>query len=289
MDILDHDRWESHRAKTFLHPPEINISTISGARNYVNQRGFVFLWPIKGVDLPSLWEAMGGSYPVSSDHTDPYHITWTWKDDSLDKHCWYYAKILRRKATFISLEVSPYFYALSENYGSPEEDYLVTYEQGRMSKAAKEIYETLLDKGSLDTILLRKESHLTNAKESVFTRALEDLQADFKILPVGIADAGAWHYSYRYDLTSRHFPDLPEKARSIGEAEARQKLVEIYLQSVGAICLKDITRIFQWNPEVVLRVVERLQRMGKLVTCSRQDIPGEWLALPELVNTSNGT
>ncbi len=45
----------------------------------------------------------------------PAMVTWGWKDDSLGKTIWYYGKILRRKATFISLEVAPYFYALSEN------------------------------------------------------------------------------------------------------------------------------------------------------------------------------
>ena len=141
-------------------------------------------------------------------------VTWGWKDDSLGKRIWYYGKILRRKATFISLEVAPYFYALSENFGSPEEDYLLAYQEGRLTQAAKQIYETLLDKGSLDTISLRKEARLLNAKESVFNRALEDLQKDFKILPVGVAEVGAWKYAFRYEITARHMPELPETGPS---------------------------------------------------------------------------
>jgi xanthine dehydrogenase molybdopterin-binding subunit B len=32
-----------------------------------------------------------------------------------------YGKILRKKSTILSMEIAPYFYSLSENYGSPEE------------------------------------------------------------------------------------------------------------------------------------------------------------------------
>ncbi len=171
------------------------------------------------------------SLGVPDNHDDPGHVTWGWKDAALPKKIWYYAKILRRKATMISLDIAPYFYALSENYGSPEEDYLLAYEEGRLTQAAKQIYETLLDKGSLDTISLRKEARLLNAKESAFNRAMEDLQMDFKILPVGVAEVGSWKYAFRYDITSRHMPELEQQARPIGEAEARQKLVGLYFAS----------------------------------------------------------
>src|SRR3990172_6618102 len=133
----------------------------------------------------------------------------------------------------ISLEVAPYFYALSENYGSPEEDYLIAYQEGRLSQAAKQMYETLLDKGALNTLDLRRESKLANAKESEFNKALEQLQSDFKILPVGVAEAGAWRYSHIYEIVPRHFPDLPERARRISESQARAKLLELYFNSVG--------------------------------------------------------
>ena len=75
----------------------------------------------------------------------------------------------------ISLDVAPYFYALSENYGSPEEDYLLAYEEGRLTQAAKQVYEAILQEGALNTIDLRRAAKLGNAKESEFNRALEYL------------------------------------------------------------------------------------------------------------------
>ncbi len=281
--MIDLDKLKVYRAWTYRLPPHRPIANSEAAVDYVNERGFVYFWPVKGIELPSLWTAVAGDRPVADEHDDPGHITWGWKDESLDKRWWYYAKILRRKATFISLEIAPYFYALSENFGSPEEDYLVAYEEGRLTQAAKQVYEALLDKGPLDTISLRKEARLQNAKESVFNRALEDLQADFKILPVGIAEAGAWRYAYRYDITARHFPDLPEQARPIGEAEARAKLVELYFRSVGAAQSRDLVRLFGWTPELVRRTTARLVASGLLVDgLAHPRLPGEWLALAEL-------
>ena len=100
------------------------------AVDFVNQRGFVYFWPIKGVTLPSLWAAVAGERPVPNEHDDPGHVTWGWKDELLGARRWYYAKVLRKKATFIALDVVPNFYALSENYGEPEQDYLLQYQEG---------------------------------------------------------------------------------------------------------------------------------------------------------------
>jgi hypothetical protein len=284
MPTINLEKLQALRLHTFHISPPNRIKTPEQALQFVNERGFVYFWPIKGMLLPTLWVANAGDRPVPNEHDDPGMVTWGWKDDSLGKHIWYYGKILRRKATFISLEVAPYFYALSENYGSPEEDYLLAYEEGRLTQAAKQIYEGLLDKGSLDTISLRKEARLLNAKESVFNRALEDLQKDFKIMPVGVAEVGAWKYAFRYEITARHMAELPEQARPIGEAQARRKLVELYLASVGATQTRELVKLFGWPTELTQRTEAGLAQYGKLIEhVTHPHSSGEWVALPELV------
>jgi hypothetical protein len=284
MATLNLEKLEKLRQRTFNLAHERRLKTPEQARQFVNARGFVYFWPIKGVLLPTLWAATAGDRPVPNEHDDPGMVTWGWKDDALGKHIWYYGKILRRKATFISLEAAPYFYALSENFGSSEEDYLLAYEEGRLTQAAKQIYETILDKGSLDTISLRKEARLLNAKESVFNRALEDLQKDFKIMPVGVAEVGAWKYAFRYEITARHMPELPEQARPIGEAEARRKLAELYLASIGATQMRDLVKLFGWLPDLAQRTVAGLVQNGKLLEhLEHPKSTGEWVALPNLV------
>lgn len=283
MTQINLKKLQALRARTFNLPPQKRVSTPAQALTFVDKRGFVYFWPIKGVDLPSLWVAVAGNRPVADAHDDPGHITWGWKDNALDKKIWYYGKILRGKATMISLEIAPHFYALSENYGDPEEDYLIAYREGRLPQAAKQVYEALLDKGAMHTIDLRKEAKLSNAKDSEFNKALEYLQKDFKILPVGVAQAGAWKYSHVYAITTSHFPELSEQARKITESQARAKILELYFNMVGAAQVRDVNKLFGWGTEVVKRAVGKLVESGKLKVAGHPKHAGEWVAAKEVV------
>lgn len=286
MSSIDLKKLTAHRIKTFHLPPSKRLSSPSQALTFINTRGFIYFWPIKGIDLPSLWTTVAGDRPVADKHDDPAHITWGWKDDALNKKNWYYAKILRGKATMISLETAPYFYALSENYGAPEEDYMIAYHEGRLTQASKQIYETLLDEGALNTLDLRKKAKLSNAKDSEFNKALEQLQRDFKVLPVGVAQAGAWKYSHIYEIVPRHFPELPEQARKISESQARAKLLELYFHSVGAAQLRDVTKLFGWSNETANRALNKLIEQKLLAKALHPKQTGEWIAIKNVVTTS---
>lgn len=284
MPTLDLKKLNKHRTQTYRLSPLARVKSARAALDFVNTRGFIYFWPIKGIELPSLWTAVAGTRVVADKHDDPGHITWGWKDNALGKKKWYYAKVLRRKATMISLEAAPYFYALSENYGSPEEDYLLAYEEGRLTQSAKQVYEALLKEGQLHTIDLRAAAKLTNARESEFNKALEVLQSDFKILPVGVAKAGAWKYAFIYEIVSRHYPELPEKARFISEAEARRKLTELYFDSVGAAQERDMSKLFGWQKDLITRTINSLVEKQKLIVVEHPNQKGEWFALPGLIS-----
>ncbi|MGB3715350.1 MAG: hypothetical protein WA996_13050, partial [Candidatus Promineifilaceae bacterium] len=171
MIELSTARLQEYRQTTFRLRSDLTLRNQEDALAFVKKRGFVYFWPIKGARLPSLWAAVAGDRPVADAHDDPGHVTWSWKDEMLDKRRWYYGKILRGKATMISLEVAPFFYALSENYGDPDSDYLQLYEDGLLSREAKMIYEALLREGPLDTVTLRRKIHMTGkASNSPFER-----------------------------------------------------------------------------------------------------------------------
>ena len=284
MPTLPFEHIRSYRARTFGLLPGRRLTSQEEAITYVNERGFIFFWPITGVTLPNLWTATSGDRPVADSHDDPGHVTWGWKDGLLGQRRWYYAKILRKKATIIALDVAPYFYALSENYGSPEDDYLTLYEQGRLTLEAKLMYEALIDKGPLDTVALRRAIRMTSQEsDSRFNRALTDLQADFKILPVGVADAGAWHYAFIYDIVARHYPELPDQAHPIRENEARLKLAELYFRSLGAAQVSELARLFGWRPADVNRAVQALEEAGIVIRgLEVENWLGEWVGLSEL-------
>lgn len=293
MTIISYDLLQEYRSRMFRTAPGLRIKTKEEAIRYVNQLGFVFFWPIKDILLPSLWTAAAGDRPVADAHDDPGHVTWGWKDSLLGQHQWYYGKVLRKKSTMISLSVTPNFYALTENYGAPEEDYLTQYEQGKLTQESKTVYEALLDEGPLDTIALRKTAHLTSRESDArFNKALTDLQADFKIIPVGVSQAGAWNYAFIYDILPRHYPEIVEGARFIGEEDARQRLAGLYLKAVGGAQLRDLTRLFGWQPTQARRALEGLILAGDVQTgleiqapenpISKSGAHSDWFLLSEL-------
>jgi hypothetical protein len=284
MVTLTNQQIQSYRTEKFGLLPGQRLKTKEQAIEFVNQRGFIFFWPITGIPFPSLWTAVAGDRPVADAHDDPGHITWGWKDELLGARRWYYAKVLRRRATMISLDLLPYFYALSENYGSAEDDYLTLYEQGRLTQEAKAVYEAILDNGATNTVALRRAVHMTSREsDHRFNRAITDLQTDFKILPIGVAQAGSWNYAFIYEITARFYPELPDLAHPISEIEAQLKLCEVYFRSMGAARKGDLKKIFTWNNLQADRAVDRLARKG-ILKCglAHENEGNDWIALAEL-------
>jgi hypothetical protein len=285
MSQLTMKKIEAYRQVSYRSTPRSRIKFKDQAIDFVNQRSFVFFWPIKDALLPSLWVAVAGDRPVPNAHDDPGHVTWGWKDSLLGAKRWYYAKVLRKRSTIISLPTAPYFYALSKNYGSPEEDYRVQYMQGEMTQEAKVVYEALLFEGPLDTISLRKAANLSSREsDSRFNRALIDLQADFKVIPIGTSQSGGWRYSFIYELVHRHHPELIEQASLIQDDEARRELVRLYFKSIGAATRRDVIKIFRWSPPRLNKALENLVDSGEIKQgLHLDDHPDVWMSLPELV------
>lgn len=276
---------EIYRRGTFRLALERRLKSEEDAVAFVRERGFIYFWPIKDVLFPSLWAGVAGNRPVADAHDDPGHVTWGWKDNLLGKRRWYYAKILRGKATIIDLELAPAFYALSENYGEPEVDYLQLYDDGLLSQPARLIYETLLREGAMNTVHLRQTIHMTRrSSDSAFARGLTELQREFRILPVGIAKAGGWNYSFIYEPVHRHFPDLPKQARGIGRGEARQTLAQRYFEAVGAATEGEMRKLFQWKLVDVRRTLEALQAAGCIVAVPGLTASQTRYVLPHLLD-----
>ncbi len=281
---LSSQTLNKYRQKTFGIAPGSRVKTFQDVIDFVEERKFIFFWPVKGILLPSLWVANAGDRDVPMDHDDAGHRTWGWKDDALGKKLWYYAKFLRHRATFVSLDMIPNFYALSPNYGDPLQDYMMQYEEGKFTQECKLIYEALIKEGALDTLSLKKAARLSNkTAELRFNKATEHLQAELKILPIGIAEVGAWKYAYIYDLTHRHFPWLIEKAGGITEHTARETIVEAYFRSIGAVQSKELSKLFQWSATMIEKILDRLIEKG--VVSGEQEIEnlqGRFFVLNEL-------
>jgi len=282
MKTIRREQIEQERERRYHRTEALRLQTVEQARAWVNEVGFCFLWPIKGIEMPNLYHAIAGRpRPITFEHGDPdMSACWGWKDGALGHKWWYYGKLLRRKATLVSLDLLPYFYVCSENYGDLD-DYLEEYRAGTLTAEARQIYEALLKHGPLDTVRLRRESWLSaDRSKSRFERALVELQVGLKVLPIGVARAGAWKYAFVYDIVQRHLPDLPEQARHIRRSEARRCLVQRYLEDVVAADCKMIARVFhvlRWTPSELDRTIAALIREGAVREVEVEGIEGAQL------------
>lgn len=246
------------RNRAYHRLPGLRVRSAAEARRFVRRVGFCLFWPTKGVEAPSLLHAIAGRAlpPGGNYHHPAFGRSWNWKDEALDKRWWYYGRLIRGRATLVSRDWLPAFYALSENYGDPS-DYLLEYQDGRLSAEAKAVYEALLLQGPMDTVRLRKEARLAGeAAKSRFQRAMVELQGGLKILPVGVAEAGAWDYAFTYDLVSRWFPEVDEAAHSWTTSRARHSILVQHLTNLGAASIEEARRFLGWPAPVLAHALQ---------------------------------
>lgn len=276
------EQVEEIRDQRYHRTPELRVRTEGEALQFVNEVGFCFLFGDKSVEMPTLWAAVcGRRRPLPHHHHDPdLGRTWRWKDTMPARGEIFYGKLLRKKPTLMSLELLPYFYALSPNYGDIE-DYLLQYEEGKLGAEAKNVYEALKEQGAMATSRLRQLAGLKGGGDNArrFERAITELQVELKIVKVGTSDASRWGYAYVYDLFLRRFPEVPKVARGISEEEAMETLLLRYLHNVVVQPESAIQRLFRWELWKWEQILTILTERGLIRTGVRvEGIAGACLA-----------
>lgn len=269
MSTFSAEQLERLRDTRYHRTAALRVTSEEQALAFVNEVGFCFVFGDKQIEIPTLWGAVAGSRrPVPPTHHDPdIGRVWNWKDTLPTKGLVFYGQVLRKKPTLVSLELLPHFYALSPNYGEMD-DYLLQYEEGKLSAEAKSIYEALLKHGAMATSRLRQEAGLAGGGENarLFNRALTELQMELKIAKVGISDANRWGYAYVYDLFLRQFPDVPTAARKINTDQAMETLLLRHLANVVAVPISNVRRLFGWDDWEWQRLMDRLAARGLIRT-----------------------
>ena len=146
------------------------------------------------------------------------------------------------------------------------------------------MYETILKNGPLDTLTLRESAGLAASESSSrFNRALNLLQRDFRILPVGVSDRGAWHYTFIYEASHRQFPELVAQAKTISDNEARKQILKAFLLALGVVNMKQMHRFFQWPDCSIRQTLEGLMDERYVApTSSPLQSSGEWFTITGL-------
>lgn len=231
------------------------VLQMEDAAAYINERGFVPLWPLTGYPLPSLSEADANPKPRGWSEK-----AWDWKEQLPGSKLCAYSKFFGGRGTFYSWGVFPYFRALYGQTGDYEEQ----YEDGRLDRMEVKILRLLNEAGQMDSRRLWREvKGLAEGKRTRFTAALTRLQEGFRITVSGGSLEG-WSLHY-WDLLDRHVPE-EALAHHPTKESARNRLALAYLENAVLGDARQVARLFRWDLSTAEDVLTRLEQAGEVTS-----------------------
>lgn len=228
-----------------------------GALRFISDLGICFAFTGGPGGLPGLFDVLATR---STDRM--WSWAWRWKDELATGRKAYYGKAIRRKPSYISLEMLPAFYALSGNTGEPD-DHLQAYREGRLSMLAKTLCDAVLAEGPVSTWMLRRRFVARGESGARFHRALDDLQERFLIVKAAEVD-GRGGFAFIWDAFHRWMPEVVEASASIASEDAAAAVLGRYLRIVGTASESDITAMFGWSSLLAGRAAEHAAARGAL-------------------------
>ncbi|MHB1007257.1 MAG: AlkZ-related protein [Chloroflexota bacterium] len=279
----------AYRKRRFRQTPEHRLQSIQEAATFIDDMGLCLFQTNHGIELPSLWGAVAGTSapaPRWGQHDDVYELAWNWKDRLFAGGHFYYGKALGNYRLFVSTDMLPYLWALSElNYGGEPDDYLELYQDGKLSVDAKNIYRVLREHGPASTTVLRRASGIASGDDawSRFERALTELQRGLLVAATGIARDNAWKYTFRYATLLDAFPKEVADAMRFSSRQALAHVLAHYVGLVGTATPRQASRLFGWREEPCLRAARDLIADGTLA--GKADTTADLLISPGLLET----
>lgn len=271
---------EALRDRTLHRLPHLRVRTEKDALRFIRRVGFCFTFRTFGYTLPCLYVAVCGRrhprWPKHTHHHPAVVRTWDLKDTLPAKRRVYYGRVLKGKPTLVSLELFPAFVALIRD-GRLSGDYLADYRDGRLSRTALQLMDTLMEAHPLDTGELRRRAGLEAPLQTrPFEKAMAELQR--KLWVVKVEEVYDPYFCYRWDMVDNWFPDEMRQGLRLSRDEAVRQLVEQYLKTVITSQERTISRLFELQATEVERVLDQFAVEGRVTRgVSIRNLPGRWL------------
>ena len=249
---MDLSQIERQRDLIYRRKRNCRVRTMSDAARLIDAVGFCLLFAsTKNIELPSLFEAVKGRRDAHIEDWDKdSDLVWVWKNDLPATRRAYYGKAMTGKPIFISLAMLPNVIALFAPDNVNEE-----YRRGRLSLAAKRLYQTLSAMGPTPTMALRAATGLDNPR---YHHAIDELQRAVVILPVGATlEQGAWP-SQIFEIVARWFPREYARAQKIDSDAACRAMVRRYIETTLVGTAPIIARTFGLTRDQIANAVDAL-------------------------------
>lgn len=224
---------EGHRDRLWHRDPDLRIEEPLAAERFIDRVGFCSAMTDSRRPGPSLYIAVCGrrdAHMPRNVQKDPESsLTWTIKDEVVRRGRVYYGKLRGNRSIFITRRLVPHFNALS---GLTRRQEAI-----RLSQPAQNILKVLRKEWEMATRDLRGASGI--ADRSTFTKAIDELQRVFKVVPGEIVYEPK--FTYIWTLAESRFQD--ELATTIGREEALKEIARAYLSGAGMTLRGELARV----------------------------------------------
>jgi hypothetical protein len=285
--IPDLARLERERDVTFHRTAGRRVRGEASATRFIEEVGFCTAFS-RRINVPCLWVAICGRrdprMPVHTHHDEGIGLTWQLKDSLPEKKLVYYARVLRRLPTLISLEYLPSFYRLfapmfEDDGRAPLPARRVP--SGAVSLPARGILDRLRTHPSQSTAQLRMQAYCGERALSkpAFEKAIAELQQKF--LVVRTEAQYEPKFTYIWDLFERQFPAAARSAERLTRDQALDRILGKYFSVVRYARPADVHSLFGLHSVETHRALKRLTAAG--MVHGPADLPGRagkhWLAV----------
>jgi hypothetical protein len=224
---------EFHRDRAWCRDPELRIEEALTAERFIDRVGFCSSLTDSRRPGPSLYIAVCGrrdAHTPRNVQKDPEtSLAWIIKDEIVRRGRMYYGKLRGSRSVFIARRLVPHFNAVS---GLSQGE-----EKSLLSPPAQAILKVLRKEWEMATQDLRSASGVK--ERNVFTRAIDELQRVFKVIPGEIVYEPK--FTYIWTLTESRFQD--ELATVVSREEALTEIARTYLKGAGMTLRGELARV----------------------------------------------
>jgi hypothetical protein len=223
---------EAYRDRMWRREPESRVETAAEAERMIESLGFCASMTDARRPGPSLYLAVCGrrdAHMPRNVQKDPESsTTWLLKDELMRRGRVYYAKVAKARTFFIAPRLVPHFNALM---GVPRRG-----EAEALSDGARAVLRVLRKEWEMATADLRRESKVEDRAR--FTRALDELQRTFKVVPQEVLYE-PW-FTYIWTLAEGRFQQ--ELSVKVSRKAALREVARAYLNGAGVTLRGELAR-----------------------------------------------
>jgi hypothetical protein len=223
---------ELHRDRMWRRDEELRVERAVDAERFIEEVGFANTLTDTRRAGPSLYIAVCGrrdvSLPRHVQKDEETRLTWYLKDEVMRRGRVYYAKLAGGRSMFVAPRLIKHFAAI---WMPRRKDESVV-----LSVPARRVLRVLRREHELATADLRAESGIT--ERAVFTRALDELQRQMKVIPQDVIYQPT--FSYIWMLAEDRFPE--ELRKRVARKTALREIARGYLAVAGMSVLGETAR-----------------------------------------------